>query len=386
VTRPGVDASRRAPRKLAARADASSVRGELVARAAGAASAAALESFVSRGSPAALLVHGDARDLLPRVPARSIDVVLTSPPYWGQRRYDSDSGLGGERSPDDYARALVGILEETKRVLTARGSLWLNLGDTYDKKRLCGVPWRVALALGDRGFRLRNAVVWDKQKGAPCNAKDKLRNVHEMLFHFVLGDDAYYDVDAIRVPPGRASIVGGRVVTPTGVSGRKYERQIRTSPSLTEAERVAAGRALREALAKVETGELPDFRMVIRGCQRATHSDAPEFSGRATELRKRGFYVLPYHRNGQKPGDVWRITPEDEWRRDAHYAVFPLALCERPIRATCPPGGIVLDPFAGTGSALVAAVREGRRAIGIDTAATYLDTAAARLERERDDR
>jgi len=137
--------------------------------------------------------------------------------------------------------------------------------------------------------------------------------------------------------------------------------------------------ALRETLARVERGEIADFRMIIRGVQRATHSDAVAHSGRAHELRKHGFCILPYHKNGAKPGDVWRITPEDAWRTDGHYAVFPLALCRVPILATCPPGGIVLDPFAGTGTTLVAARDLGRRAIGIDLSPAYLDLARQRL-------
>ena len=90
--------------------------------------------------------------------------------------------------------------------------------------------------------------------------------------------------------------------------------------------------------------------MVIGGQQRTTHSGSTKVSGRASELEAKGYYILPYDKRGSKPGDVWDIIPEDEWRKDAHYAPFPEELCIMPIKLTCPEYGIVLDPFAGTGT------------------------------------
>jgi len=326
------------------------------------------------------LIEGDAELTLQTLPAQSVDMCLTSPPYWAQRKYDGASVLGAEPTPAEYVAHLVRIFHELRRVLKPGGSLWLNLGDTYLKKNLCGIPWRVALALQEDGWILRNAIVWDKVKGNPCNAKDKLRNVYEQVFHFVQRSSYYYDVDAIRTAPKQPTYQQGKIVTPTGVSGTKYASQIRRSKSLSASEKEAALATLAETLRKVEHGDISDFRMLIRGTQRSTHSNDPEFSGRAQELQTRGFCILPYHKNGPKPGDVWHIIPEDEWRTDSHYAVFPLELCETPIKATCPEGGVLLDPFVGSGSALAAALLLGRRGVGIDTSATYLATARKRLQ------
>ena len=88
----------------------------------------------------------------------------------------------------------------------------------------------------------------------------------------------------------------------------------------------------------------------------------------------------PHHKRGTKPGDVWQIIPEDEWRKDAHFAVFPKELCEIPIKATCPPGGILIDPFVGTGTAIIAAMELNRRGIGIDISHEYLGIAQKRIE------
>lgn len=337
-----------------------------------------LDAFQADATDVALL-QGDAATVLATLPTGLVDTCLTSPPYWGQRAYDNADGFGQEPDPEAYVARLVEVGREIRRVLKPEGSLWLNLGDTYRRKRLLGIPWRVALALQEEGWILRNAVVWDKEKGNPCHASDKLRNVHEFIFHLVRQDRYRYDLDAIRLPPGQATMRDGKITTPTGVNGTRYERQIANSPALSDQERARALSALRETLDRVERGEIADFRMIIRGVQRATHSDVVEHSGRAHELRKHGFCILPYHKNGAKPGDVWRITPEDTWRTDGHYAVFPLALCRVPILATCPPGGIVLDPFAGTGTTLVAARDLGRRAIGIDLSPAYLDLARQRL-------
>lgn len=327
-----------------------------------------------------LLLHGDAAQVLRQFPSGCIHTCMTSPPYWEQREYDGHSTLGNETTVDDYVTHLVSILREIGRVLHDDGSLWLNIGDTYRNKNLCGVPWRVALALQAQRWILRNAIVWDKVKGNPCNARDKLRNVYEFVFHFVKQERCYYDLDAIRNAPKQPHYKDGQIVTPTGVSGVKYRRQIEHSTDLTEAEKQSALATLDEALRKVESGEMPDFRMIIRGAQRATHSDSPRYSGRADELRRRGFYILPYHKRGTKPGDVWRVIPEDRWRTGRHFAVYPVELCERPIKATCPPGGIVLDPFAGTGTTIVAALQLQRRGIGIDVSELYLQEARERVE------
>jgi DNA modification methylase len=328
-----------------------------------------------------LLVEGDALACLRALPDACVDTVITSPPYWRQRRYDHPAALGGEATVRDYLAALLAIFAEVRRVLTPTGSLWLNIGDAYDQKNLCGIPWRLALALGDeQGWTLRNDVIWHKLKGAPDNARDKLRNVHEHLFHFVTSPRYYYDAGAIRnAPRATTTTRDGAVVTATGVSGIRYRRQIQRSTALSASERAAALAALDATLAKVAAGELFDFRMVIRGQQRVTHSDSTEVSGRATELARDGFYILPYDNRGSKLGDVWEFVPEDTHRRDAHSAPFPEALCAIPIRATCPPGGLVLDPFAGTGTAIVAALRAGRRGLGFDLSGDYLRTAETRL-------
>ena len=331
-------------------------------------------------SPSVELFHGDTLHVLGSLPDDSVDCVITSPPYWGQREY-GEGGIGLESDPKTYIRNLCDIFDEVQRVLTPTGSFWLNIGDTYHNKALVGIPWRVALELTDnRHWIMRNSVVWNKVKGGMDNTRDRLGNAHENVFHFVKQSKGYfYDADAIRSKPRESKVVNGAVVSATGVSGVRYKRQIELSTALSEPEKRNALNALQDILTSVSEGALSDFRMIIRGQQRATHSNSTKLSGRAKELAERGFYFLKYHPNGSKPTDVWDILPEDTQKRLLHFAPFPVDLCRIPILATCPPSGFVLDPFCGTGSALVAAHRLGRSSIGIDICREYLDYAQERL-------
>ena len=337
-----------------------------------------LRGYQRGASVGPLFLHGDSLQVLRSLPTASFDCCMTSPPYWGQRQYAA-AGIGLETDHRQYVRDLSAICDEVKRVLKPTGSFWLNIGDAYDDKRLLGIPWRVALELTDnRGWILRNDVIWNKVKGGPDNAKDKLRVVHEYVFHFVKQKSYFYDVNAIRSNPKKSKLHNGAVVSATGVSGVRYKRQIELSTQLSETEKQRAFAALNEILQEVVEGKLADFRMIIRGQQRATHSDAERVSGRARELREKGFYFLKYHPMGSKPSDVWDILPEDTQKRESHFAPYPEDLCKIPILATCPEDGLVLDPFCGTGTTNLVAFEFGRKSVGIDVAEDYI-----RLARER---
>ncbi len=286
-----------------------------------------------------LFILGESLRVLASFPSSCIDCCMTSPPYWGQRAY-SGGGIGLEENPGEYMENILAIIAQVKRVLKPAGSFWLNIADTYLRKGLVGIPWRIAFAMTDRqGWILRNSVIWNKVKGGPDNAKDKLRNVHENVFHFVKADRYFYDTNAIRCKPGQAKVINGTVVSATGVSGIRYRRQIELSTALKEDEKQAAYQALSAILDEVRLGKLSDFRMIIRGQHRATHSNSEQVSGRARELAERGYYFLRYDPNGAKPRDVWDILPEDTQKRKLHFAPYPPDLCRIPILATCPEGG-----------------------------------------------
>lgn len=326
-----------------------------------------------------LFLQGGSFDVLASLPPDSIDFCMTSPPYWGKREY-AEGAIGLEPDYRDFIDHLLAVFGQVKRVLKPTGSFWLNIGDTYLDKHLLGIPWRIALKLtDDQGWVLRNSIVWNKIKGGPDNTLDRLRNVHEDLFHFVKIPKGYFfDADAIRSNPKKAKVVNGSIISATGVSGVRYRRQIELSTSLNEEEKHNAFAALQALLNQVSQGKLADFRMIIRGQQRTTHSDSGQVSGRARELQEKGFYFLKYHPNGSKPGDVWDIIPEDTQHRTSHFAPYPEDLCRIPILATCPQDGIVLDPFCGTGTTMLVAFKLGRKSVGIDIVPEYLEAAEER--------
>jgi DNA modification methylase len=330
------------------------------------------------GSRTPLFLTGEALDVLRQLPEACFDFCMTSPPYWGHRQYAS-TGIGLEDDFNDYIDNLTTICDEVRRVLKPTGSFWLNIGDSYQRKCLVGIPWRIALRLTDnQGWHLRNDVIWNKVKGGPDSAKDKLRTVHEHVFHFTKNKSYFYDVDAIRSNPKKTKVLNGAVVSATGVSGVHYRRQIELSTELSDDEKQNALAALENILKEMIGGKLADFRMIIRGQQRATHSDSERVSGRARELREKGFYFLRYHPKGSKPSDVWDILPEDTQKRESHFAPYPEDLCKIPMLATCPEDGIALDPFCGTGTTMLVAFQLGRKSVGIDVAGDYIDAARDR--------
>lgn len=329
-----------------------------------------------------ILISGNCLDILGDIDSESIDCVITSPPYWAMRIYDNAENaneIGNEDDYRTYVKKLTVIFREVKRVLKPTGSLWLNLGDKYNNKALMGMPWRVALSLMDDGWILRNDVIWNQMKGTQ-SCKDRLRDSYEHVFHFVKSKKYYYDDKAIRIKPTLLPTINeNQTISATGVSGKKYREQIHTSTELTDIEKKNALAALDETILRIRKGEINDFRMAIRGVQRPWHSDNIVVSGRAKELKEKGFYIMQIGANGALPTDIWNIVPEDTWRKDKHYAVFPEALLKVPILATCPINGWILDPFSGTGSTVAAALKHKRRGIGIDLSEEYTNVARQRI-------
>jgi site-specific DNA-methyltransferase (cytosine-N4-specific) len=239
-----------------------------------------------------------------------VDCIVTSPPYYGLRNYGSPYQYGNEESPAAYVEVLRTLFSELRRTLTSDGTLWLNLGDSYGKgKRLLGIPWRVALALQDDGWILRNAIVWHKPNAMPESTKDRLRGTYEQVFLFAKQPKYHFGLDEIRVPHAPVSIA-------------------------------RAGRARKTAYAP--DGQTP---------------------GKRKETTPNSL--------GANPGDVWSIPTKPF--KEAHSAVMPPELARRCVLAGSKPGGIVLDPFSGSGTTGMVAREEGRKYVGIDISAQYLD-------------
>ncbi len=324
--------------------------------------------------------HGDIRAVLPSLEAGSIDAVVTSPPYWRQRSYLAQDDplkpleLGAEPMFEGWVANLVGVCAELRRVLKPAGSLWLVLGDRFvahggqrrqgalgkqeyqhnglprdrttlrgypdglRRKSLVLAPYRLAIALCEDGWILRDRIVWAKTNGLPESVGDRLHVRDEVIFRFTLRERAYFDVDAIREKYAVASLVRNRQGRAATFAGQKN---------------AAPGQPARTP--KIWTGRTSDAHRAEWHRQGRVRAD------------------------GKNPGNVWPVATAAGQRGDfAHYAMFPAALIRRPILATVPPGGVVLDPFAGTGTTGEVANGLMRRAVLIE-----LDPAAIDMIRRR---
>jgi DNA modification methylase len=274
------------------------------------------------------ILHGDALAVLQTLPGGSVDCVVTSPPYYRQRDYRGQRGqVGREKSPELYVERLVGIFHECRRVLKDTGTLWLVIGDKYDDLRQLGLPWRVALALADDGWLLRADCIWHKPNAMPSPTKSRPTTDHEYIFFFAKSADYYYDADAIREP----------------------------HVTFTDKSRMRGGRR----------------HFGIRGGTPENGKNAG--SGNLHD----GRWDQAFHPLGRNKRTVWSI-PLSKFR-GAHFAVFPESLVETCIQAGCPPRGLVLDLFLGSGTTAVVARRLGRHYLGIDCAKEYCEMARQRL-------
>ncbi|MEL7445470.1 MAG: site-specific DNA-methyltransferase [Pseudomonadota bacterium] len=288
-------------------------------------SSEALES--AEWSSANIIVNGDAGDVLGRMPSGIINTVVTSPPYFGQRDYEVEGQVGSEDCHSEYIDRLVSIFRGVRDVLRDDGTLWLNLGDKYRNGALLGMPWRVALALVDDGWTLRSDVIWHKPNAMPHSAKTRPTTDHEYLFMFSKSKDYFYDADAIREP----------------------------HVTFSEKSKMRGGR---NHLGK-----------------RGGTPEAGKNKGNSNLHDARWDQAV--HPLGRNKRTVWSV-PLGKFR-EAHFAVFPEKLIEPCVLAGSPRGGIVLDPFFGSGTAGLVALNNGRRFVGIDFNRDYCEMAQRRL-------
>ncbi len=146
------------------------------------------------------IIESDANDCLAQFPDDSIDCIVTSPPYYQQRDYSTAIQIGNEPTAEQYITRLKEVFAQALRILKPTGTLWLNLGDKYDKGELLGLPWRVAFALKDVGWLLRSDIIWHKPNAVPSSVKNRPTTDHEYVFLFAKSPDYFYDIDSIREP------------------------------------------------------------------------------------------------------------------------------------------------------------------------------------------
>jgi len=374
------------------------------------------------------LFAGAAQTMLAQLPDESANTLLTSPPYWSVRDYGHSDQLGLECELDDYVEQLVKVFREVHRVLTPDGTAWLNIGDTYfnktitvkgkpphtgwkRNKQLSLVPFRVALALEDDGWWIRNVAVWKKPNAMPSSVGDRLNNTWEPVFLLAKSDRYYFNLDAIRVPHTTDDAVERIRATRGGAQGKAHGqdelrrwlnsprhratidglKEITRRPNLPAAVELAAyfqaslKREKRSIHWVAESLDLPfeRTRHYFRTDGIGSRLPPPEVWIQLKNLLnlgdefdeqmrvEQGDNIFRNHPLGRNPGDVQAISVA--LGTSDHFAVMPLRLAEFALRATLPDKGVVLDPFMGSGTTGIAARSLGGRFIGIDIQPRYME-------------
>ena len=315
------------------------------------------------------ILCGDNLELIQKLPDCSIQLVITSPPYFQQRDYGG--GMGNEKDVNEYIDILLRLFRECIRVVKDDGSIVFNVGDKYQKSNLLLVPYRFAIAATETGLvKLVNEVTWVKRNPTPRQFRRRLVSGTEPFFHFVKSDDYFYDLKAFLAEEGTPKQRNRKESTKVG---QRYFELI-TESDLSEAEKTMARRELTEVIQEVLQGQTYDFRMKIRGIHAEPFGG--QIGGRTLQLKNKGFTIIRMHGNKLKRDVI--ETSVAAVKGNKHPAIYPVEVVEEFLHLLTPSGSLVLDPFMGSGSTAVACKKLGRHYIGYDINAEYCEYAQQR--------
>jgi len=302
------------------------------------------------------IILGDCIMGMKTLPDGCVQTCITSPPYFGLRDYGGgDSEIGQEDTVEGYVQKMVEVFREVRRILRDDGTLWLNLGDSYMSAKNCapppqtqggqrgmpsdfvpanrkdqkglktkdliGIPWRVAFALQADGWYLRQDIIWSKPNPMPESVEDRCTKSHEYIFLLSKKPKYYYDKDAISEP-------------------------------------LAYPNEKRRPIGSKGAWE-------IDGRERGENGGGKPYDGYPTRKNKRS---------------VWTVNAKGY--KGAHFAVYPEELIKPCVLAGCPEGGTVFDPFTGSGTTAVVAMKNGRNYIGTELNPEYVKIAEERIANE----
>lgn len=298
----------------------------------------------------------------------SINCCVTSPPYYGLRDYGDSKQIGLEETPEEYIAKLVDVFREVRRVMRGDGTLWLNIGDSYSgsgkgqtqsgcadpkntktlgmslptpkidlpPKNLIGIPWMLAFALRADGWYLRQDIIWAKPNPMPESVTDRCTKSHEYMFLLSKSPHYFYDSEAIAEPVAESTI-------------KRLSQDVENQ----QGSPIPWKKKLMKAAAPRYGGK--------------KYTDNPDVFNRTKSGSAYEFRPLRNKR------DVWTVSTQPF--RESHFATFPPKLIEPCILAGCPVGGIVLDPFMGSGTTAMVAISLQRNYIGFELNPEYIDIA-----------
>lgn len=323
------------------------------------------------------IVVGDARHL--PLTASSVDLIVTSPPYYNKRNYEVDGQIGLERTPAGYVESLMECLGDWRRVLRPSGSIFINIGDSFYKKSLANIPARLEFAAADDGWLIRNRIIWTKDRGMPEPARNRLTSRHEYILHLTRDDGYYYDIHGYSTRFGNGANPGD--VWPMSPE-RNMSRHLAPFPSelvrraivLACPERVC-GECGQPRRRRVErTAELdparPQARRAMELAKAAGLTPAHFAAIRATGVSDAGKALRTQTGTGKNSLAVQMLAAEAKQVLGGYFREFTFARRRTVGWTDCGHDdlrpGVVLDPFVGTGTAVRVACEMGRTGIGID--------------------
>lgn len=379
-----------------------------------------------------LVLIGDVINALKKIPDKSVDLIITSPPYYQQRKYNVKGELGQEKTPEEYIKKIVEVGNQLKRVLKDSGSYFLNIGDKYINKNQQLIPFKVAIEMQRNGWLIRNIIIWHKYPNPmPTSVKDRFNDVWEPVFFFVKDSgkyytyDYYFNLDPLRIPHktkfesdlpltlsedeyrqikdvmnnnknknslskflgnelNRGASPGARKI----LYGEYYTRQRKQKISVQLKKEIIMYLRTWKKIRGITPKEIDKilqkkdtaghwFRLDHGGSLPSPEDwlklkKILDFDNKYDKIMTETHYVLQtvkYHPNGKNPGNVWSIAPAK--LKEAHFAVFPEELPRKIIEVCCPLNGIVLDPFAGSGTTGKVAKDLKRKSILIDIKKEY---------------
>lgn len=343
------------------------------------------------------MYEGDSLTILKTFPDRIVNCCVTSPPYFGLRDYGCNGQIGLEETPELYVQKLVSVFREVKRVLKDDGTLWLNLGDSYagsgkgigsdhgkavftddnitktdwkkinlKPKDLIGIPWMVAFALRADGWYLRQEIIWYKRNPMPESVRDRCTKAHEQIFLLSKSADYYFDQDAIKQPVADSTVFR---------MAQQLENQKGSDrvPGKTNGNTKAVG-----------PGRNPRKSVDTRGGNQGSENGIPAMAINGKGVSGHSGY---YDRDGNLIGggmankkSVWDVPtmPFSE----AHFATFPEKLIVDMIKAGCPEGGTVLDPFGGANTTGLVSRKLNRNYVAIELNPAYIKIGEKRVYNE----
>jgi len=386
------------------------------------------------------ILEGDCIQVMKTLAEKSVDVIITSPPYFQQRDYQVEGQIGNESTLEDYVKMMTDWGTECHRVLKDTGSLFLNIGDKYDKKGLLMIPERLSIALCSTGWILRNKIVWYKPNHMPSSVKDRFCSTWEPIYFFTKNSEKYYsqeyycDLDSLREKPTTQS----KLPFPRTISLEDYEEILPkleefnankkttgkfrnaginkgASPGarqqtdisyskmrkheLTDAEEIEIHKYLKESAKAKKTSakkldEFFGYKSKAGHWLRLDHGrslpsvedykrlrEHLELDDRFDSQMLEEHYVLQSVQNnpkGKAPEDVWTIPLTHE-KGVQHFAMFPIELPLKIISAFCPSNGVVMDPFAGSGTTGLAAKTLHRSSVLIELNPEFVELIQKRM-------